>query len=133
MSLTVHRYIRVMNDGSKKHDNFWQELKRRKVVKAIIMYAAAAYIIIELVNNVTEPLLLPEWIATAVILLLIIAFPLVAIFSWIFDITPGGIQKTEPADSSSEKIPDKRKLTISNIIIIVLQVVVRSTGLSKNI
>jgi len=28
--------------------NFWQELKRRKVFRVIVMYAAAAYVIIEL-------------------------------------------------------------------------------------
>ena len=54
---------------------FWQELKRRKVVRVIVMYAGVAYIIIELVNNVAGPLHLPEWISTLLILLLIMGFP----------------------------------------------------------
>ena len=51
------------------------------------MYAGAAYIIIELVNNVAEPLHLPDWTATFTILLLVIGLPVVIILAWIFDIT----------------------------------------------
>jgi len=43
-----------------KPHNFWQELKRRKVFRVIAMYAAAAYVIIELSNNIVEPLNLPD-------------------------------------------------------------------------
>jgi hypothetical protein len=30
---------------------FWQELKRRKVIRVIAVYAAAAYVIFELVDS----------------------------------------------------------------------------------
>jgi len=76
---------------------FWEEAKRRNVVRVIAMYAGAAYVIIELVNNVLEPLNLPQWLDTIVILLLIVGFPITAILSWIFDLTPEGIKKTKPA------------------------------------
>ncbi len=45
-----------MPDKSDNPTNFWQELKRRKVVRVIVMYAVAAYVIIELSSNVVEPL-----------------------------------------------------------------------------
>ena len=52
--------------------------------------------IIELINNITEPLHLPDWTPTLVIVLLAIGFPIVIIFSWIYDVHPeGGIVKTE--------------------------------------
>ncbi len=38
---------------------FWQELKRRKVIHVIVVYATAAFVLIELVNNVYETLRLP--------------------------------------------------------------------------
>ena len=80
-----------------KLSQFWQELKRRKVVHVITVYAGAAFVIIELINNITEPLRLPEWTPTLVITLLLIGFPIVVIFYWIYDIHPdGGIVKTEP-------------------------------------
>ena len=117
-----------MPEQSNNPFQFWQELKRRKVFRVIAMYAGAAYIIIELINNVTEPLHLPGWLATAVILLLIVGFPIIAILSWIFDITPEGIKKTgsikdeEQKGKSTESI--KRKLRTSDIIIAVLFVAV---------
>jgi hypothetical protein len=85
-----------MPDNSNFLVKFWKELKRRKVIKVIAMYAGAAFVIIELTNNIAEPLGLPGWIPTIVILLMILGFPVVAILSWIFDITPEGLQKTEP-------------------------------------
>jgi TolB-like protein len=50
---------------------------------------------------------LPEWTPTLVIVLLVIGFPIVIIFSWIYDIHPeGGMMKTEPADKVKvEDIP----------------------------
>jgi len=74
-----------MPDNPNKLSQFWQELKRRKVIKVIAMYAGTAYILIELVNNVAQPLNLPEWTPRLVILLVVIGFPIAAIASWIFE------------------------------------------------
>jgi TolB-like protein len=117
-----------MNNKSRNPFNFWQELKRRNVFRVIAVYAGAAYVIIELTNNVVEPLGLPGWIPTIVILLLIIGFPVVAILSWIFDITPEGIKKTDDIDSSAEAQsqaePIRRKLRGSDVIIAILVITV---------
>ena len=80
-----------------KPDNpfeFWQELKCRKVIRVIIAYAAAAVVIIELANNIAEPISLPPWVPTLVMVLLSIGFPFALIFAWIFEITSKGIRKT---------------------------------------
>jgi len=91
-----------MAPNPNKLSQFWQELKRRRVVHVTIVYATAAVVIIDLVNNVTSPLRLPEWTPTLVIVILAIGFPLAIIFSWIFDVTPEGIEKTRPAGKKSE-------------------------------
>ena len=96
-----------MLQESNKLSQFWQELKRRKVVRVIIMYAGVAFIITELENNISEPLHLPDWIATFVILLLIIGFPIIAILSWIFDVTPEGLRKTNLCLIKHLKIKDQ--------------------------
>ena len=82
--------------GPNKLSQFWQELKRRKVIYVITVYASAAFVIIELVNNVVEPLNLPERIPTIAIIILAIGFPIAVILSWIFDLTPKGMEKTKP-------------------------------------
>ena len=80
---------------SSKLSQFWQELKRRRVIHVIVVYATAAFVIVELVGNVYESLQLPDWTPTMVILLLVIGFPFALIFSWIYDISLKGVKKTE--------------------------------------
>jgi tetratricopeptide (TPR) repeat protein len=111
-----------------KPTNFWQELKRRKVVRVIIGYAAAAYVLLELTSIVAEPLGLPAWTINFVLILLCVGFVITAIVSWIYDFTPKGIEKTKPVEDSKEQEkvikPSKRKLKPSDVIISVLFVVV---------
>ncbi len=91
-----------MSNNPNKLSQFWQELKRRKVIYVITVYASAAFVIIELVNNVVEPLNLPERTPTIAIILLAIGFPIAVILSWIFDLTPKGMEKTKPLSEEQE-------------------------------
>jgi len=58
-----------MDNNPNKLSRFWQELKRRNVGRVVAVYAGAAFVIIELINNITEPLRLPDWTPTFVIVL----------------------------------------------------------------
>jgi tetratricopeptide (TPR) repeat protein len=108
-------------------NRFWQELKRRRVFRVIATYLATGYIIIEVTNNLVGPLQLPPWTATLVILLLAVGLPATLVITWIFDFTPAGIVRTEPAADVSEKPPAKgifgRMLSPNNIVIIVLLII----------
>ncbi|MCK4751750.1 MAG: hypothetical protein KAT15_32060, partial [Bacteroidales bacterium] len=86
-----------------KLSQFWQELTRRKVVRVITVYAAAAFVILELVSIIADPLKLPEWTLPLVIVLLCIGFIIAVILSWVYDITPEGIEKTEPAQREKKE------------------------------
>ena len=107
---------------------FWQELKRRRVIRVVAMYAATAFIILEVVDIVSPALLLPSWTVTLVIILLAIGFPVTAILSWIFDLTPDGIMKTDPLEKEpgeAERVSTrKRSLKLNNIVIAVLLIIV---------
>ena len=97
-----------MPDSPNKLSQFWHELKRRKVVRVITVYAAAAFVILELVSIIVEPLKLPEWTLPLIIVLLCIGFIIAIILSWIYDIHPeGGIVKTEPAEKVKATDPTK--------------------------
>ena len=102
---------------------FWEELKRRKVVRVIIGYLASAYVLLELTSIVAEPLGLPGWTIKFVIVLLCLGFIIAIFLSWVFDITPGGLKKTKSTKSANqEKLPEttKRKLMVSNLLIGIL-------------
>jgi TolB-like protein len=86
---------------------FWKELKRRKVIQVITVYAASAFVILELVDILAPSLRLPDWTLNLVLLLLCVGFVIAVILSWIYDKHPeGGIIKTEPIDKvKTEDIP----------------------------
>jgi tetratricopeptide (TPR) repeat protein len=89
--------------------HFWNELKRRKVVKASFVYIAVAYAIMQASDIIFPRLGLPDWTVTFVLILLIIVFILVIVLTWVYDITPEGIKVTQELDSKSEETKKKRK------------------------
>ncbi|MEN8203951.1 MAG: tetratricopeptide repeat protein [Bacteroidota bacterium] len=103
---------------------FWQELKRRKVFRVLAMYAATAFIILEAADIMLPRLGLPDWIVTLLVIVVIAGFPITAIISWIYDITPEGLIRTEPSDSKEKKKsphqPARRIINANNIVILIL-------------
>ena len=88
--------------------SFLGEIKRRKVFQVAAVYAVVAWLIIQVVGEVSEPLSLPDWLDTVVIVLLAVGFPVAIILAWAFDLTPEGVVKDRgtntPAQKSGRKI-----------------------------
>ena len=107
---------------------FWQELKRRKVFNVLAMYAGSAFIIIQIESSLTDPLGLPRWVGTLVVILLSAGFPVVAILAWIFDLTPQGVKKTEPFEIAEAKEttapPARRRLKAGDIVIAAMAIII---------
>jgi len=83
---------------------FWQELKRRNVVRRNTVYAATAFVILELVSIIQDPLNLPEWTLRMVIILLVLGFIISIIVSWIYETDQNGnLVKTVPASPGSKE------------------------------
>jgi len=94
-----------------KLSQFWQELKRRKVVRVITVYAAAAFVILELTDIVAPSLGLPDWTLNLIIILLCVGFIIAVILSWIYDVRPeGGLVKTDTVAT----VRDEENPVISN-------------------
>lgn len=82
--------------------NLWKELNRRRVIRGIAAYGATTLVILESTQIIYQAFgieKVPQW----VVWVLGIGFFASLWFSWIYDITPGGIKKTEP--EGAEKIP----------------------------
>jgi len=74
--------------------DFFAELRRRRVIRVIIFYAIAGWIVIEVTSTVLPGLNLPDWTTTMVILLVALGFVIAIMLAWAFDIGPGGIHRT---------------------------------------
>ena len=83
--------------------NFWNELKRRKVIKAVFVYVAVAWAILEAADTIFPRLGLPDWTVTFVLILLIIFFLLVVVLTWVYDITPEGIKVTQESRKEAKE------------------------------
>src|SRR6185503_520463 len=78
--------------------NFFAELKRRNVYKVAVAYAVGGWLIAQIATQIFPFLEIPNWAIRLVILLIIIGFPIALIIAWAFELTPGGIKRTEEAD-----------------------------------
>ncbi len=74
--------------------NLWSELKRRRVMRVVAIYAVAGWIVIEVASTVLPNLNLPEWTARLITILIVLGFPITIIMAWVFDIGPGGVERT---------------------------------------
>lgn len=83
--------------------SFWDEIRRRKVGRVAVAYAVGAWLIVEVVVTIEAPLSLPGWFDTFVIILAAVGFPIAIALSWIYDVTPGGIERTEDRETTEEK------------------------------
>ncbi|HEV2805466.1 MAG TPA: FlgO family outer membrane protein [Chthoniobacterales bacterium] len=74
---------------------FFTELKRRKVYRVAVAYAVLAWLIIQIATQVFPFLEIPTWVVRFVIIGVVLGFPVALLLSWAFDLTPGGIVRTD--------------------------------------
>ncbi len=86
-----------MREGQSFFSAVLAELNRRKVLRTVGAYAVAVFVILQLMDAAVEPLRLPDWLPTLVVIVLILGFPLVFILAWQFEVTPEGVRKTRTA------------------------------------
>ena len=84
---------------------FLGELHRRKVLRVAASYAIVAWLLLQVAEVTFEPLHVPDWVMTMVVLLAIIGFPIALVLAWAFDLTPDGIEKDgEDAAADTEAV-----------------------------
>ncbi|MCK5692266.1 MAG: hypothetical protein KAI08_05440 [Bacteroidales bacterium] len=118
-----------MSDKLKGLPRFWKEVKRRNVLRSLAIYAGTAFIILEASTIVLPRWGLPDWSIDLVLYLLILGVFINVIVSWIFDITPQGMQKTKALEEiqPNEKPSDSKKwkaATYVSLVVIVALIIV---------
>jgi len=92
------------------------------------MYAATAFIIMEAADIMLPRLGLADWTVTLLIIILLIGFPIAAVVSWIYDITPEGIIKTKKEETKKAEgltvRPNRGIFNANNIVIAILFITV---------
>ena len=73
------------------------ELKRRRVIRALVGYGIAAFAVLQIIEPIMHGLHWRDEVLSYVVVGLAIGFPLVVSLAWIFDLNAGRIERTPPA------------------------------------
>ncbi len=111
---------------------FIDELKRRHVIKATIAYVVVAWILIQVASIVLDIFNAPNWINQAFLIILIVGLPIWMVISWIYDITPEGLEITPKASEKqiAKELTNKR---LNVLIIVGLSIAVIVLALNQTV
>ena len=71
--------------------SLFSELKHRNVIRVAIAYLAVSWLLIQVVETLFPVFGLSDALIRLVVILLAIGFPLILIFSWLYELTPAGL------------------------------------------
>ena len=77
--------------------DFFRELRERKVIRVGIAYLVGSWVVMQLADVIFPAMGLPDWSIALVLGFLAAGFPVALILSWVFEITPRGIKRSEDA------------------------------------
>jgi serine/threonine-protein kinase len=78
--------------------NWFAELKRRRVFRALIGYGIASFAVLQVIEPVMHGLHWPETVLSYVVVALAAGFPVVITLAWVFDVKAGRIERTAPTE-----------------------------------
>jgi len=82
-----------------RFQEFISELKRRRVIRALVVWGVASFAVLQVFEPVMHGLHLPDWTLSFVVVVLGLGFPVTAALAWAFDLKASGIERTAPAVS----------------------------------
>jgi len=113
-----------------KFGKFISELNRRNVFKATIAYLAIAWVFIQIASTVLPAFNAPDYAIKIIIYLLLVGLIFWVGFSWIYDWTPDGLQKTDDTidDEETSRLNNRRlnKVIVGSLTLAVLLLIVIS-------
>jgi TolB-like protein/Tfp pilus assembly protein PilF len=98
---------------------FLGELKRRNVIRVTVAYVAGSWLLIQVADVVFPLYGFDDAVITTMITILAIGLPLVAVFSWVYQLTPEGLMLDKEVDHSVAALRPASK-TVDRIIIVAL-------------
>ena len=79
--------------------SFFNELKRRNVVRVAIAYAVAAWVLLQIADLVLENIAAPPWVIQVMMLVILLGFIASVVIAWAYELTPEGVKRQADIDS----------------------------------
>ena len=80
--------------------SFFNELKRRNVVRVGLAYAIAGWVFLQVADLVLTNIEAPSWVIKALMLFVLLGFIASLVIAWAYEITPEGIKRESEVDRS---------------------------------
>jgi TolB-like protein len=84
----------------KSYQQLFAELKRRHVFKVAAIYGVVSFGVLQAADLMLPRLGLPDWTVTFMVAIVVLAFPVVLIVAWAFEVTPEGVKRTAAAEDA---------------------------------
>ena len=107
--------------------SFFAELRRRNVYKVAAAYAVVGWLVMQVAATVVPALHLPEGLTTAVVVVVLLGFPIALVIAWAFEMTPEGMKRT--ANISPDEIRAMPYWSKRKFAAFVIGVVIIAAGL----
>jgi TolB-like protein len=88
------------NNNKQAVMSFFDELKRRNVIRVGVAYLIVAWLIAQVTELALESFAAPEWVIKTVLFLLVIGFPITLVLAWAYEVRP---ETPMPAEAPEEK------------------------------
>jgi hypothetical protein len=97
---------------------FLTELKRRNVYRAAVAYGVVAWFLTQLTTQIFPFFEIPNSAVRFVVIALAVGFPIAMLLSWLYELTPEGIVRTEDVDPAQARSLQRTTGRILDFIII---------------
>ena len=109
---------------------FFDELKRRNVIKETIAYIVVAWVFLQVTTMVLTIFEAPSWVSKTLTFLIAMGLPVWIFFSWAYQVTPEGFKKTEKI-SEDQVITAASNKRLDILIVISLMVAILVALINK--
>ncbi len=97
-------------------ENVYHELRQRSVFRACVTYTIVAWMLLQIADVTFDRLPIPDGAMTALIVLVIIGFPITLILAWGFEITMEGVVRHEDTDGGAPRLAMAKYLTLIAVV-----------------
>lgn len=106
--------------GGVRH--FLRELRRRRVVRALLVYLVVAWVLAQVAAITFPALRLPSWTVTFVVVLLALGIPVTMVLAWAYELTPQpqSGEVAEPAGAPVAPAPSRHHATAVGLLGVLL-------------
>lgn len=77
------------------------ELKRRRIYHVASVYAVGGWVVLQVAKFLVDALFLPPASLTAILVVVLLGFPVAMVLTWLYDLTPEGVERTSDADGKA--------------------------------